>query len=324
MSVFTTVTAEQLANWLKRYDLGTLIALKGVAAGIENTNYFVTTTQGRYVLTLFEKLTASELPYYLNLMAHLAQQGTPCPAPIANRSGEYLGELNGKPASLVTRLSGTDLTDPTPVDCAKVGSVLAKIHTAGLSYPGHMDNPRGAAWWGAVMPEVLPFLDDDEATMLRDEVLHHESRSHKALPRGAIHADLFRDNILFDKGEVAGVIDFYFACTDALLYDVAITVNDWCLQADSRLDPARTLALMSGYHAVRPFTSAERGAWPSLLRAGALRFWVSRLYDFHLPRAGELTHAKDPEPFKLLLRTHIAHAHELPMLPQCPPALSRL
>ena len=316
MSVFTTVTAEQLVNWLKQYDLGTLTALKGIAAGIENTNYFVTTTRGRYVLTLFEKLTASELPYYLNLMAHLARQGAPCAAPVANHSGEYLGELNGKPASLVTRLSGADLIAPTPADCAKVGAVLAKIHIAGQSYPAHMNNPRGAAWWRAAMPEVLPFLDGDDGAMLRDEVLHHESRELKALPSGAIHADLFRDNILFDKGEIAGVIDFYFACTDALLYDVAITVNDWCLQPDSCLDPVRTQALLTGYHAVRPFTRAESGAWPWLLRAGALRFWVSRLYDFHLPRAGELTHAKDPDHFKLLLRTHIARARELPTPPQ--------
>lgn len=316
MSVFTTVTSEQLVIWLKQYDVGTLTALKGIAAGIENTNYFVTTTRGRYVLTLFEKLTASELPYYLNLMAHLARQGAPCAAPIANHSGEFLGELNGKPASLVTRLSGTDLMNPTPADCAKVGAVLAKIHTAGQSYTVHMNNPRGAAWWRAVMPDVLPFLDDDDAAMLRNEVLRQESHSRNALPTGAIHADLFRDNILFDKGEIAGVIDFYFACTDALLYDVAITVNDWCLQPDNCLDPVRTQALLSGYHAARPFTSLERSAWPSLLRAGALRFWVSRLYDFHLPRAGELTHAKDPDHFKLLLRTHIAHALELPMLPQ--------
>jgi homoserine kinase type II len=315
MSVFTTVTAEQLEAWLKNYDLGTLVELKGIAAGIENTNYFVTTTHGRYVLTLFEKLTAHELPYYLNLMAHLAQHGIPCPAPLADRAGRYLGELNGKPASLVTRLAGKDLANPTPADCAKVGAVLARIHIAGQSYTGQMHNPRGSAWWAAATPKLLPFLNHKDAAMLQAAALQPDAPGVAQLPRGAIHADLFRDNVLFDNGEVAGVIDFYFACSGALLYDVAITVNDWCNQADSRLDPARTSALLAGYHAVRSFTHEERGAWVAMLRAGALRFWVSRLHDFYLPRPGELTHAKDPGHFQRLLQSHIAHERELPPLP---------
>ena len=315
MSVFTTVTAEQLQHWLKNYELGTLVELKGIAAGIENTNYFVTTTCGRYVLTLFEKLTAQALPFYLNLMTHLAQAGVPCPAPLTNRSGTTLGELNGKPASLVTRLDGADITHPTSADCAKVGAVLACIHVAGQRYTAQIDNPRGARWWRAVMPEILPFLSAPEATMLRDEIAWHHAQHTDALPRGAIHADLFRDNILFYKDNVAGVIDFYFACTDSLLYDVAITVNDWCLHHNCVLDAARTTALLAGYHAVRPFTDAERGAWTTLLRAGALRFWVSRLYDFHLPRAGELTHAKNPRHFQRLLSSYLTHTSAVPALP---------
>ena len=318
MSVFTTVTPEQLAVWLKNYSIGTLTDLQGIAAGIENTNYFVTTTQGRYVLTLFEKLTARELPFYLNLMAHLAQRGVPCPAPIANSAGSYLGELNGKPASLVSRLTGKDVVNPSIDDCARVGRVLARIHIAGQSYPVHMNNPRGRLWWKSVMPDILPFLSATDATLLRKEVQAQDAQHFDDLPRGAIHADLFRDNVLFHQGEVAGVIDFYFACTDALLYDVAITVNDWCMQPDSRLDPARTESLLSAYHAERPFITSERVAWPGLLRAGALRFWVSRLYDLHLPRAGEMTHAKDPDHFQRMLaahRTHGVHRHELPPLP---------
>ena len=315
MSVFTTVTAEQLEVWLKDYALGTLVELQGIAAGIENTNYFVTTSQGRFVLTLFEKLTARELPYYLNLMAHLAQHGIPCPAPVVSQNGSYLGELNGKPASLVTRLAGKDLVYPTTAECAKVGALLARMHVAGQSYPARMDNPRGPAWWTAVMPAILPFLNKEDAAMLHAEVLRSGTPCADQLPRGPIHADLFRDNILFVKGEIAGIIDFYFACTDALLYDVAITVNDWCAQSDSRLDAARTTALLAGYHAARPFTPAERDAWPALLRSGALRFWVSRLYDYHLPRPGELTHAKDPGHFQRLLRSHIVYQRELPRLP---------
>ena len=194
----------------------------------------------------------------------------------------------------------------TPDDCAKVGEVLARIHVAGQGYAARMDNPRGPAWWRSVMPDILPFLGGDDAALLREEVAWQDRQDAASLAQGAIHADLFRDNILFHHGNVAGVIDFYFACTGALLYDVAITVNDWCLQTDYQLDAARASALLAGYRAVRPFTAAEHASWPGLLRAGALRFWVSRLYDFHLPRKGELTHAKDPGHFQRLLRAHIA------------------
>ncbi len=315
MSVFTTVTPEQLSVWLENYAVGSTVDLQGIAAGIENTNYFVTTSEGRYVLTLFEKLTTRELPYYLNLMAHLAGHGVPCPAPVAGRDGAYLGALNGKPASLVTRLTGKDIINPGADDCARVGQVLARIHVAGQSYPSRIDNPRGWPWWNATLPLVMPFVSATDAALLKSEIGTQQTHHFEALPRGAIHADLFRDNILFHHGEVAGVIDFYFACTDALLYDVAITVNDWCMQADSRLDPARTQALLAAYHAVRPFTAAEHAAWPALLRAGALRFWVSRLYDLHLPRAGAMTHAKDPDHFQRMLASHIAHERDVPRLP---------
>jgi homoserine kinase type II len=315
MSVFTTVTPDQLEVWLKNYTLGALVELKGIAAGIENTNYFVTTTHGRYVLTLFEKLKAHELPFYLNLMAHLAHNGVPCPAPIADNSGGYLGELNGKPASLVTRLPGKDITQPSVDDCAQVGAVLARMHMAGQSYPAKMNNPRGPHWWTVAQSYVLPLLPADDAVMLRAEVRAQTAHRHDELPRGAIHADLFRDNILFDNGRIEGIIDFYFACTDALLYDVAITVNDWCMGTGANLDASRTHALLATYHAVRPFTAAECGAWTTLLRAGALRFWVSRLYDLHLPRPGEMTHAKDPAHFRRILAAHIAHESTLPRLP---------
>lgn len=312
MSVYTTVTAGELADWLKQYSIGTLVDLQGIAAGIENTNYFVTTTRGRYVLTLFEKLTAHELPYYLDLMAHLADNGIPCPHPIANLAGAYLGELNGKPASLVTLLKGKDVERPGAEHCAQVGLLLARIHDAGLSYAGRMDNPRGPRWWATVMPDVLPFLGADEARLLRNEVARLARAWPAALPRGSIHADLFRDNVLFDQDRLTGVIDFYFACTGELMYDVAITVNDWCHAGGGELDPVRTQALLAAYAEVRPYSAAERAAWPVMLRAAALRFWVSRLYDLHLPRPGELTHAKDPAHFRRILEHHIEHACELP------------
>jgi homoserine kinase type II len=315
MSVFTIVTQDELAAWLRNYSIGTLVELKGIAAGIENTNYFVTTTHGRYVLTLFEKLQAHELPFYMNLMAHLARHGIPCPQPIANLNNEILSELNGKPASIFTCLSGADLKDVDARQCATIGSLLAEMHLAGQSYAASMPNPRGPQWWGAATPQVAPFLDARTAAMLVTEVGFQAQHRHAGLPRGAIHADLFRDNVLWDGARVGGIIDFYFACTDALLYDVAIAVNDWCFAPAPAFDPARAHALLAAYHRVRPFTAAEHAAWPVMLRAGALRFWVSRLYDFHLPRPGALVHAKDPAYFQHMLEQHIAHAVELaPML----------
>ena len=306
MSVFTVVTPEQLSARLKNYSIGTLTDLAGIAAGIENTNYFVTTTHGRYVLTLFEKLKPHELPFYINLMAHLARHGIPCPQPIAGLDNQFLGELNGKPACIVTCVPGTDLKTVNARQCAGIGELLAQMHLAGLSYAATMPNPRGPGWWTAAMPQVTPFLDARAATLLAAEVRFQSAHGQHDLPRGSIHADLFRDNVLWDRGRVGGIIDFYFACTDALLYDVAITVNDWCCMPDATLDVERTRALIEAYHGVRPFTASEGAAWPVMLRAGALRFWVSRLCDFHLPRRGALVHAKDPAQFQRLLEQHAA------------------
>ena len=306
MSVFTTVMPEQLAAWLRNYSIGVPTALEGILSGIENTNYFVTTTHGRYVLTLFEKLTRKELPFYLNLMAHLSSHGLPCPKPIANLQNELLGELNGKPAAIVTCREGHPVTEPTSEHCARVGEVLAEMHLAGRTFPGHLDNLRGAGWWNACAPEIYPFLKPEDAELLKSEIPFQAKQSREGLPRGVVHADLFRDNVLFDGRRVGGLIDFYFACVDCFVYDVAITVNDWCVGADSSLDRVRADALLKAYMLVRPFTDQEHAAWPWMLRAGALRFWVSRLYDFHLPRPGELTHKHDPERFRRILFNHRA------------------
>jgi homoserine kinase type II len=306
MSVFTTVTADQLQAWLEHYSIGKLTGLEGIAAGIENTKYFVITTQGRYVLTLFEKLKAHELPFYLELQEHLADRGVPAARPVRDRAGGCLGTLNGKPAALVAFLPGRDVAQPSPAHCARAGELLAAIHAAGASYGGRMENPRGPRWWTAAMPEVLPFLDEAEAALLREEVRFQAAQRAGDLPSGPIHADLFRDNVLFEDGRVSGVIDFYFACTGAFVYDVAIAVNDWCLTESGALDATRLQALLSAYEERRAFTAGERAAWPAMLRAGALRFWVSRLYDFHLPRPGELTHAKDPGHFRRILASHVA------------------
>jgi homoserine kinase type II len=308
MAVFTSVTEAELTAWLKDYSLGQLQELQGISSGIENTNYFVTTSNGRFVLTLFEKLTASELPFYLNLMAHLARHGIPCPAPMANRHNRFLGELNGKPACIVSRLSGKSVTAPSVAQCAAIGAMLGQMHSAGQSFAQNMPNPRGAAWRAATAPQVLRFLDAAQAALLNEECAFHAQHDLLQLPQGVIHADLFRDNVLLEGDRVGGLIDFYFACSDALLYDVAITINDWCLQTNHKLDTARAQAFLRAYHAVRPLQESERIAWPRMLRLAALRFWLSRLYDKHLPRDGELVNAHDPAHFEQVLKNHLAMA----------------
>ncbi|MBU3735477.1 MAG: homoserine kinase, partial [Methylobacterium sp.] len=240
MSVFTTVTADQLQAWLQSYDLGALRDLRGIASGITNTNYFVTTSQGRFVLTLFEKNSAEELPYFLNLMAHLADRGIPCPHPVASRSDGYLGGLNGKPAALVTCLRGSSIDTPDAHQCAEMGAVLARMHLAGATFPQVMDNPRGPHWCRQTAQAVTGFLDEAQRGLLQSELAYQASCRHFDLPRGVIHADMFRDNVLFEAGRLTGLIDFYYACNDALAYDLAITVNDWCIDAAGDLDPLRT------------------------------------------------------------------------------------
>jgi homoserine kinase type II len=218
---------------------------------------------------------------------------------------------------LVMRLAGQSVMAPTPAHCTRVGAMRAGLHLAGQSYGRRQDNPRGPAWRTAAAAEVRPFLAADEQALLDAELAFQATLESAALPAGAIHADLFRDNVLWTTDErggehIGGVIDFYFAGYDALLFDVAVTVNDWCAGADGELDPARTTALLAAYHAERPFTAAERTAWPAMLRAAALRFWLSRAVDYHLPRDGELVQVKNPHEYRDLLRLRIANAPALP------------
>ena len=307
MSVFTSVSIQQLNVWLQDYAIGELIELKGISSGITNTNYFVTTSQSRYVLTLFEQNTLEELPYFIDLMSHLAAHGVPCPQPIADKAGVSLHMLNGRPATLISCLTGQDVEVPNVTQCAAVGTVLAQMHIAGQSFDRpsshqHSHNSRGADWRTKTAQQVMPHLIAADQQLLQNELAFQNALDTTQLAMGVIHADLFRDNVLFDGDKIGGLIDFYYAYHGVLAYDLAITVNDWCVHADGRLDAPRLNAMLQAYQAVRPFSQAEHEAWPSLLRIAALRFWLSRLYDQIYPQAGELTHAKNPDQFKNILK----------------------
>lgn len=312
MAVFTPVAPDELRPWLAGYDLGHCVALKGIPSGIENSNFFLTTSGGEFVLTLFEKLTPLELPFYLDLTAHLAGAGIPCPGPLRDRSGRTFSILKGKPAAIVRRLPGASRMQPGVAECTAVGAMLARMHLAGRDFAGHQDNPRGPHWWAQTASQVTPFLSADSLALLEDELRFQASHRRDALPRGPIHADLFRDNVLFDGAEVGGFIDFYFAGVDCLLFDVAVCVNDWCIERagpeSGAIAPDLARAFLRAYHDVRPLTAAERQSWDVMLRAGALRFWLSRLFDFHLPRPGELITPHDPGHFERILAARRATA----------------
>jgi homoserine kinase type II len=313
MAVFTPVSNNALNTLLAGFDLGELVHFEGIAAGIENTNYFVDTTQGRFVLTLFEKLQFEELPFYLELMRHLAEKGVACPRPMADRKGQILHWCESKPASLATRLKGQWQPKPAAKHCQIMGQAIAKAHLAVADYHGHQPNLRGLPWWQATVPQLLPFVTQDQAALLRHELQAQAAFAAgplaASLPRGAIHADLFRDNVLFEEqhGEpiLGGFIDFYFAGVDFFIFDLAVAANDWCIDlgpADSgALDAELLQALIAGYQSVRPLQLAEENALPMALRAAAFRFWVSRLYDWHMPRTANMLTPKDPTHFERIL-----------------------
>jgi homoserine kinase type II len=314
MAVFTEVSPGDARELLARLDVGELSGLRGITSGIENTNYFVDTDRGAWVLTVFERLTFEQLPFYLELMRHLAQHGLPVPEPQARRDGTILHALHGKPCALVNKLQGSHVMAPEPLHCAQLGNVLARMHLAGSDFGRTQPNLRGLAWWEDTVPAVRPFLDAAQDDLIVEELAFQQavaaSAAAQALPRGPIHADLFRDNAMFDgaPGEqrLTGVFDFYFAGVDVFVFDIAVCINDWCIDVDNgRLDEPRARALLGAYEAVRPMDANEHRLLPAALRAAALRFWISRLWDLHLPRDAKMLAPHDPRHFERVLRARI-------------------
>jgi len=316
MAVFTPVSEEQAAQLMSQLGLGELTELRGIEGGIENTNYFTTTDLGDYVLTLFERLNHEQLPFYLYLMKHLAEKGIPVPNPAANRDGDILHTLCNKPAAVVNRLLGKSLLAPEAVHCAAVGQMLARMHLAGEDYNRRQPNLRGLAWWNETAPVIMPYLNEEQARLLQSELAFQnhiaKSAAYQALPKGPVHADLFRDNVMFEGEKLTGFFDFYFAGNDAWLFDLSVSMNDWCIDLNSgEHAPDRALAMLNAYQEVRPLRPAERQLMPAMLRAGALRFWMSRLWDFYLPRDAAMLKPHDPTHFERVLRARLTSPFKL-------------
>jgi homoserine kinase type II len=308
MAVYTDVAADELSEFLCQYDIGELLSYKGIAEGVENSNFLVHTVKGAYILTLYEKRVAvDDLPYFLSLMVHLAGRGVSCPQPAKNRKGEVYATLAGRPAAIINFLEGMWPRRPNATHCAGVGQALAKMHVAGADFPLFRKNPLSVSGWRPLFGLASARADSVQAglsDLIAHELDHLEASWPTDLPVGVIHADLFPDNVFFLGDRLSGLIDFYFACNDALAYDIAVCLNAWCFEKDLSFNITKGRALLRGYEELRPLTPAEREAMPQLARGAALRFLLTRAYDrLNTPRDA-LVSPKNPLEYVRRLRFH--------------------
>jgi homoserine kinase type II len=312
MAVYTDVAAEDLAAFLAGYDIGELLAYKGIAEGVENSNFLVHTSQGNFILTLYEKrVAAKDLPFFLALMEHLVRRDITCPQPVKNRNGDVLGTVAGRPAAIITFLDGMWIRRPSPNHCAALGTALAKLHLAGLDFPLKRTNTLSVDGWRPLVEKCSVRANEvqhDLKSLLTKELAYLEREWPRQLRQGVIHADLFPDNVFFLGDNLSGLIDFYFACTDALAYDVAICLNAWCFESDHSYNVTKGKSLLAAYAAVRPLAAEERNALPILARGSALRFLLTRLTDWFDVPPGALVRPKDPFEYYRKLRFHQAVA----------------
>lgn len=308
MAVYTEIADEELERFIAGYDIGALLSFKGIAEGVENSNYLIVTEAGPHILTLYEKrVDPNDLPFFIGLMEHLAARGLTCPQPVRNRAGSALGLLAGKPAAIVTFLQGMWIRRPRVDHCAAVGEALARLHKAGDGFTLHRRNALSVEGWRPLFERSAERADSVLAGLgdaIARELDHLEAAWPTQLPQGVIHADLFPDNVFFLRERLSGLIDFYFACNDFLAYDAAICLNAWCFEADGALNVTKARALLGGYARVRPFTDSELSALPLLARGSALRFLLTRLYDWLNVPPGALVAPKDPLEYWRKLRFH--------------------
>jgi len=308
MAVYTDVAAEDLAAFLGAYDLCDLLAYKGIAEGVENSNFLLHTSRGNFILTLYEKrVAAADLPFFLGLMEHLAARGLTCPQPVKNRAGETLGRLVGRPAAIVTFLDGMWIRRPSATHCAGLGRALAELHLAGADFAMTRANALSVAGWRALYDSAKDRADGVQTGLgaaIAAELELLAASWPRDLPQGVIHADLFPDNVFFLGDRLSGLIDFYFACTDTLAYDVAICLNAWCFESDNAFNATKARALLQAYDRVRRLDEEERKVLPLLARGAALRFLLTRLYDWVHTPADALVKRKDPQEYLAKLRFH--------------------
>lgn len=324
MAVFTEVGREELNRLLNQYDIGKAQRFEGISSGIENSNFYLDTDKGKYVLTVFERLNKEQVPYYLELTHHLGKKGLNVSAPIPAKDGSLSSEVCGKPCCIAACIPGQYVELPSAKVCGELGAVLAQMHSAVEDFPLVQENTKGSKFWLSVMPGLKPYLPERLYELLEEEVSYQvdleNSPAYKALPNGAVHADLFRNNSLIEvngkEEKLGGIIDFYFACNAPFLYDLAVVLNDWCINLETgEIDMPKAQALIDGYNSVRALTEADRELWQDMLRRAALRFWVSRLYDYYMPRPASLLKPHDPSHFeKILLLRRKAKTSDLPWI----------
>jgi homoserine kinase type II len=312
MAVYTDVAAEELAAFLADYDVGELLSYKGIAEGVENSNFLLHTGRGSFILTLYEKrVAAQDLPFFLALMEHLANRGLTCPQPVKNRYGKMLGQICGRPAAIVTFLEGMWIRRPSAWHCAALGEALAKLHRSGADFTLQRPNALSVSGWRALYEQAAPRADGLKQGLretVATELALLEKNWPRQLPQGVIHADLFPDNVFFLGDKLSGLIDFYFACTDTLAYDVAVCLNAWCFETDHSYNVTKGRALLQAYDKLRPLSAVEREALPLLCRGAALRFLLTRLVDWLDVPPGALVRPKDPIEYFRKLRFHQAVA----------------
>jgi homoserine kinase type II len=294
MSIHTHITPTHITQLLESYAIGNLVAFSGIDAGITNSNYRIQTTQNKYILTLFEALTATQLPFFLDLMSFLATNNIPCPQPIADQRNHYIHHINNKPAVFIEYLPGDTPITPTIEQCIEIGKFLAMMHLATPLFGQKKISSRGAQWHKSTTAKIIAHLSTKEKILLEQEMYYQQQQNYSALPQGIIHADLFPDNALFLNNTLTGIIDFYYACDGYYLWDLAVTVNSWCLNADNHFNQKKIDALLNAYQTQRPLTPAELTHWNATRRSAALRFWLSRLHDYHYPSTAGTVHIKDP------------------------------
>ena len=301
MAVYTSINSSDLNDWIEKFNFKDLVNFKGISSGVSNSNYLIQMAHSNYILTIFEHNNIEELPFYIDLMTYLAKENFLCPRPIENKNGQALGLLKEKPALMVSFLDGKEKVIRSPKSCYLVGQYLAKLHLTANNFPQLNKNTRGLDWVSDMYLNLKKYLSLEDQGILELEINYHKEMDKVELPEGIIHGDLFKDNVLFLNDKVSGFIDFYYACNEKFIYDIAIAINDWCIDQDGQINKSMFLEFIKGYRSERKLTDNEQEYLNVALRLAALRFWLSRLEDFYNAKEGEITSIKDPKHFKDIL-----------------------